>query len=117
MGKTTDWRTRKQRQRDRRRWFALLLVCVAQFMLVVDGTVVTVALPAIQDSLGFSQVMLSWVVNSYLLTFGGFLLLGGRAGDLFGRRRVFMLGLALFTLASLFCGLASSQALLVAARA
>src|SRR5829696_3019068 len=117
MGKTTDWRTRKQRQRDRRRWFALLLVCVAQFMLVVDGTVVTVALPAIQDSLGFSQVMLSWVVNSYLLTFGGFLLLGGRAGDLFGRRRVFAFGLALFTFASLLCGLAGSQGLLVAARA
>ncbi len=76
-----------------------------------------VALPVIQSSLGFSQVSLSWVVNAYLLTFGGFLLLGGRAGDLFGRRRVFMAGLALFTLASLFCGLASSQALLITARA
>ena len=102
---------------DRKRWLALLLVCTAQLMIVLDGTIVNVALPAIQGSLGFSQVSLSWVVNAYLLTFGGFLLLGGRAGDLFGRRRVFMVGLALFTLASLFCGLAGSQALLVAARA
>src|ERR671911_135919 len=102
---------------ERKRWLALLLVCAAQLMIVLDGTIVNVALPTIQSSLGFSEVALSWVVNAYLLTFGGFLLLGGRAGDLFGRRRVFMLGLALFTLASLFCGLAGSQALLVAARA
>src|ERR687893_1419790 len=102
---------------DRRRWLALLLVCVAQLMIVVDGTVVNVALPAIRGSLGFSETGLSWVVNAYLLTFGGFLLLGGRAGDLFGRRRVFAFGLALFTLASLLCGLAGSQGLLVAARA
>jgi MFS family permease len=102
---------------DRRRWLALLLVCAAQLMIVLDGTIVNVALPAIQDSLGFSQAGLSWVVNAYLLTFGGFLLLGGRAGDLFGRRRVFAFGLALFTLASLLCGLAGSQGLLVAARA
>jgi EmrB/QacA subfamily drug resistance transporter len=102
---------------DRKRWLALLLVCAAQLMIVLDGTIVNVALPTIQSSLGFSEVSLSWVVNAYLLTFGGFLLLGGRAGDLFGRRRVFMVGLALFTLASLFCGLAGSQALLVAARA
>jgi EmrB/QacA subfamily drug resistance transporter len=102
---------------DRRRWLALLLVCAAQLMIVLDGTIVNVALPAIQDSLGFSQAGLSWIVNAYLLTFGGFLLLGGRAGDLFGRRRVFAFGLALFTLASLLCGLAGSQWLLVAARA
>src|SRR3712207_5361079 len=108
---------RKQHPNGRRRWLALLLVCAAQLMIVLDGTIVNVALPAIQESLGFSQVSLSWVVNAYLLTFGGFLLLGGRAGDLFGRRRVFMIGLALFTLASLFCGLAGSQALLIAARA
>ena len=107
----------KKRSGDRRRWFALLLVCAAQLMLVLDGTIVNVALPAIGDSLGFSEVGLSWVVNSYLLTFGGFLLLGGRAGDLFGRRRVFMAGLVLFTVASLLCGLAGSQVLLVAARA
>jgi EmrB/QacA subfamily drug resistance transporter len=100
-----------------KRWLALLLVCAAQLMIVLDGTIVNVALPAIQSSRGCPHVSLSWVVNAYLLTFGGFLLLGGRAGDLFGRRRVFMIGLALFTLASLFCGLAGSQALLVAARA
>lgn len=102
---------------DRRRWLTLLLVCAAQLMIILDGTIVNVALPAIRDSLGFSEASLSWVVNSYLLTFGGFLLLGGRAGDLFGRRRVFMVGLALFTLASLLCGIAGSQAMLVAARA
>jgi EmrB/QacA subfamily drug resistance transporter len=102
---------------DRRRWLALLLVCAAQLMIVLDGTIVNVALPAIQDSLGFSETALSWVVNAYLLTFGGFLLLGGRAGDLFGRRRVFAFGLVLFTLASLLCGLAGSQGLLIAARA
>jgi EmrB/QacA subfamily drug resistance transporter len=102
---------------DRRRWLALLLVCAAQLMIVLDGTIVNVALPAIQDSLGFSEAGLSWVVNAYLLTFGGFLLLGGRAGDLFGRRRVFASGLALFTLASLVCGIANSQAMIVAARA
>ena len=102
---------------DRRRWLALLLVCAAQLMIVLDGTIVNVALPAIQGSLGFSGAGLSWVVNAYLLTFGGFLLLGGRAGDLFGRRRVFAFGLGLFTFASLLCGLAGSQGVLVAARA
>lgn len=96
---------------------ALLLVCAAQLMIVLDGTIVNVALPAMQNSLGFSETGLSWVVNAYLLTFGGFLLLGGRAGDIFGRRRVFASGLALFTFASLLCGLAGSQGLLVAARA
>ena len=117
MGETTDSQMRKRRSNDRRRWLALLLVCVAQLMIVLDGTIVNVALPAIRDSLGFSETALSWVVNAYLLTFGGFLLLGGRAGDLFGRRRVFAFGLALFTFASLLCGLAGSQGLLVAARA
>ena len=107
---------RKGRPADRR-WLALYLVCAAQLMIVLDGTIVNVALPAIQDSLGFSEAGLSWVVNAYLLTFGGFLLLGGRAGDLFGRRRVFAAGLALFTFASLLCGLAGSQGLLVGARA
>ena len=95
----------------------MLLVCGAQLMIVLDGTIVNVALPAIQGSLAFSETALSWVVNAYLLTFGGFLLLGGRAGDLFGRRRVFAFGLAVFTLASLLCGLAGSQVVLVAARA
>jgi MFS family permease len=101
----------------RGKWLALLLVCAAQLMIVLDGTIVNVALPAIESDLGFSRASLSWVVNAYLLTFGGFLLLGGRAGDIFGRRRVFMGGLALFTVASLLCGLAGSQAALVAARA
>jgi EmrB/QacA subfamily drug resistance transporter len=106
-----------ERRPNDRRWLALLLVCAAQLMIVLDGTIVNVALPTIQDSLGFSETGLSWVVNAYLLTFGGFLLLGGRAGDLFGRRKVFAFGLALFTVASLLCGLAGSQGLLVAARA
>ena len=101
----------------RGKWLALLLVCAAQLMIILDGTVVNVALPTIERDLGFSRASLSWVVNAYLLTFGGFLLLGGRAGDIFGRRRVFMGGLALFTVASLLCGLAGSQATLVAARA
>ncbi len=100
MAEPKDSRSRKKRPSDRRRWFALLLVCAAQLMLVLDGTIVNVALPAIGNSLGFSEVGLSWVVNAYLLTFGGFLLLGGRAGDLFGRRRVFMAGLILFTVSS-----------------
>jgi EmrB/QacA subfamily drug resistance transporter len=117
MAKAAPKAGRKRRSDDRRRWLALLLVCAAQLMIVLDGTIVNVALPAIQDSLGFSETSLSWVVNAYLLTFGGFLLLGGRAGDLFGRRRVFAFGLALFTFASLLCGLAGSQGLLVAARA
>ena len=107
---------RKRRPTDRR-WLALMLVCAAQLMIVLDGTIVNVALPAIQGSLAFSETSLSWVVNAYLLTFGGFLLLGGRAGDLFGRRRVFAFGLALFTFASLLCGLAGSQGMLVAAPA
>jgi EmrB/QacA subfamily drug resistance transporter len=86
-------------------------------MIVLDGTIVNVALPSIRDDLGFSQTSLAWVVNGYLLTFGGFLLLGGRLGDLFGHRRLFLSGISLFTLASLACGLATSQAMLVGARA
>ena len=86
-------------------------------MIVLDATIVNVALPSIKDDLGFSASSLAWVANAYLLTFGGFMLLGGRLGDLFGARRVFLIGLVLFTLASLACGLASSQASLVAARA
>jgi EmrB/QacA subfamily drug resistance transporter len=117
MDKTASKAEQEGRLNDRRRWLALLLVCAAQLMIVLDGTIVNVALPAIQGSLGFSGAGLSWVVNAYLLTFGGFLLLGGRAGDLFGRRRVFAFGLALFTFASLLCGLAGSQGLMVAARA
>jgi EmrB/QacA subfamily drug resistance transporter len=100
-----------------RRWLALALICSTSLMIVLDATIVNVALPAIQQDLGFSQASLAWVVNAYLLTFGGCMLLAGRAADLLGRRRVLMAGVALFTLASLVCGLASWQALLVVARA
>jgi EmrB/QacA subfamily drug resistance transporter len=101
---------------DTNRWLVLVIVCLAQFMVVLDATVVNVALPSIQDDLGFSAANLQWVINGYTLTFGGFLLLGGRAGDLFGRRRLFLLGVALFSGASLLCGLATSEGWLVVAR-
>ena len=93
------------------------VLCLGDLMIVLDATIVNVALPSIRDDLGFSETSLAWVVNAYLLTFGGFLLLGGRLGDLFGHRRLFLIGIALFTLASLACGLANSQELLVGARA
>jgi EmrB/QacA subfamily drug resistance transporter len=102
---------------SRTRWLALYVLCLGDLMIVLDGTIVNVALPTIRDDLGFSQTELAWVVNAYLLTFGGFLLLGGRLGDLFGHRRMFLIGIALFTAASLGCGLASSQAQLVVGRA
>jgi EmrB/QacA subfamily drug resistance transporter len=102
---------------DRTRWLALYVLCLGDLMIVLDGTIVNVALPSIRDDLGFSQTSLAWVVNAYLLTFGGFLLLGGRLGDLFGHRRLFLGGIVLFTAASLACGLATSQELLVGARA
>jgi EmrB/QacA subfamily drug resistance transporter len=95
---------------------ALLVLCSGSLMIVLDATIVNVALPSIRRDLQFSQTTLAWVVNSYLLSFGGFLLLGGRLGDLFGHRRIFLIGLSLFTLASLTCGLSNSQALLVGAR-
>jgi EmrB/QacA subfamily drug resistance transporter len=101
----------------RRRWLALYVLCLASLMIVLDATIVNVALPSIREDLGFTETSLAWVVNAYLLTFGGFLLLGGRLGDLFGHRRLFLIGIALFTLASLACGLATSQAWLVTARA
>src|SRR4030088_2882176 len=102
---------------SRTRWFALYVLCAGTLMIVLDTTIVNVALPSIRADLGFSQTSLAWVVNAYLLTFGGFLLLGGRLGDLFGHRPLFLGGVSLFTLASLGCGLAGSQGLLVAARA
>ncbi len=102
---------------SRTRWLALLIVCLGDLMIVLDVTIVGVALPSIREDLGFSETSLAWVVNAYLLTFGGFLLLGGRLGDLFGHRRLFIAGIALFTVASLACGLASSQAALIGARA
>src|SRR3954454_1712820 len=101
----------------RTRWLALVILCVGDLMIVVDTTVVNVALPSIRSDLGFSQTRLAWVVNAYMLTFGGFLLLGGRLGDLYGHRRLFLGGVAAFTLASLACGLASSKGLLISARA
>ncbi len=102
---------------SRTRWLALWVLCLGDLMIVLDGTIVNVALPSIQEDLGFSETSLAWVVNAYLLTFGGFLLLGGRLGDLFGQRRMFLIGISLFTVASLACGLATSQGQLVAARA
>ena len=100
-----------------RRWLALGLLCTAQFVVVLDASIVNVALPSIGIALSFSQENLSWVVNAYVLTFGGFLLLGGRLADLLGRRRVFMFGLVLFALASLAGGFAESEGMLIAARA
>jgi EmrB/QacA subfamily drug resistance transporter len=101
---------------DNRRWLALVVLCVGVLMIVLDVTVVNVALPSIQDDLGFSQSSLAWVVNAYLISFGGLLLLAGRLGDLVGRKRIFMIGLTVFTVASLLCGVAQSQELLIGAR-
>ncbi len=102
---------------SRTRWLALLVLCLGDLMIVLDVTIVGVALPSIKEDLGFSDSSLAWVVNAYLLTFGGFLLLGGRLGDLYGHRRLFLIGIALFTVASLACGLAGTQEVLVVARA
>ena len=99
------------------RWYALIVLCLGTLMIVLDSTIVNVALPSIRTDLGFSETSLAWVVNAYLLTFGGFLLLGGRLGDLYGHRRLFLGGSALFTVASLACGLSGSQESLIAARA
>src|SRR5215213_5393073 len=107
MSETTDNRTR---------WLALYVLCLASLMIVLDVTIVGVALPSIREDLGFSETSLAWVVNGYLLTYGGFLLLGGRLGDLFGHRRLFIIGIGVFTIASLACGLATTQWFLVAAR-
>ena len=102
---------------NRKRWLALLVLCLGDLMIVLDVTIVGVALPSIREDLGFSEESLAWVVNAYLITFGGFLLLGGRLGDLFGHRRLFLIGIALFTFASMACGLSTSQEMLVIARA
>src|ERR671937_1383341 len=99
-----------------RRWVSLVVLCAGMLMIVLDQTIVNVALPSIQADLGFSQSNLAWDVNAYLIAFGGLLLLAGRLGDLAGRRSVFMVGLAIFVGASLVCGLAQSQAVLVGAR-
>jgi EmrB/QacA subfamily drug resistance transporter len=100
-----------------RRWLTLYILCTGVLMIVLDTTIVTVALPSIKTALGFSETHLVWVVNAYMLTFGGLLLLGGRLGDLYGQRKLFLMGLTLFTLASLACGVAASQAMLITARA
>jgi EmrB/QacA subfamily drug resistance transporter len=100
----------------RHRWIALVVLCVGMLMIILDTTIVNVALPSIQDALGFSQSSLAWVVNGYLIAFGGLLLLAGRLGDLIGRRRIFLAGLAVFTAASLLCGVAQSQEMLIGAR-
>ncbi|MBV8636089.1 MAG: MFS transporter, partial [Burkholderiaceae bacterium] len=102
---------------SRQRWEALAVLCLGVLMIVLDTTIVNVALPSIRTDLGFNETTLVWVVNAYMLTFGGFLLLGGRLGDLYGHRRLFLIGIVLFTLASAACGFSYSQAMLVAARA
>src|SRR6266540_2037417 len=94
-------------------WVVLVLICLAQFMVVLDATIVNVALPSIQKDLNLSEGNLQWIVNAYTLVFGGFLLLGGRAGDLLGRKRVFLVGLVIFTVASLLDGLAVSSGMLI----
>src|SRR5512139_3558542 len=99
------------------RWLALYILCLGVLMIVLDSTIVNVALPSIREDLHFTETSLVWVVNAYMLTFGGFLLLGGRLGDLFGSRKLFLIGLVFFTAASVGCGLANSQGMLIAARA
>src|SRR6202165_3464418 len=103
--------------RDRRRWLTLVVVCFGQLMIMVDATIVNVALPSIQRDLHFTPATLTWVVNAYLITYGSFLLLAGRAGDLIGRKKVFLAGLVVFTMASVLSGLTTDEVMLVAARA
>src|ERR1700690_3044496 len=102
---------------SRSRWLALFVLCLGELMIVLDTTIVNVALPSIRVDLGFTETSLAWVINAYMLTFGGFLLLGGRLGDLFGYRKLFLLGIIFFTLASLACGTASTRTFLITARA
>src|SRR5438046_5644888 len=106
-----------QAKANRRRWFALVALCLAELMIVLDTTILNVALPSIRSDLGFTETSLAWVVNAYLLTFGGCLLLGGRLGDLFGHRKLFLSGISLFTVASLVCGISTTQGMLIGARA
>src|SRR6185369_7515502 len=101
---------------DRNRWIALYVLCAGMLMIVLDITVVNVALPSIKDDLGFNQSSLAWVVNAYLITFGGLLLLAGRLGDLLGRRTIFLWGLAVFVAASILCGASQSESMLIGAR-
>jgi EmrB/QacA subfamily drug resistance transporter len=113
---TATAQTELAQQSDRRRWIALIVVCMAMLMNALDGSIVNVALPSIQRDLGFSQANLTWVIDAYLITFGSFLLMAGRLGDLIGRKRVFLSGVALFTASSAMCGFATSQAMLIIGR-
>src|SRR6266516_2221240 len=116
-GQATNERDGGGRGRSERdRWIALVVLCAGFLMIILDQTIVNVALPTIQSDLGFSQSSLAWVVNAYLIALGGLLLLAGRMGDLLGRKRVFLAGLALFTLASLLCGASQSEQMLIGAR-
>src|SRR5947199_5444768 len=108
--------TSTEQETDRSRWLALYVLCGSMLMIVLDATIVNVALPAIKADLHFTPSTLAWVVNAYLIAFGGLLLLAGRLGDLAGRRRIFLVGLVVFTLASAACGLAVNQQMLVVAR-
>ena len=112
----TDTPPTTSAQADSSRWIALYVLCAGVLMIVIDATIVNVALPSIQDDLDFSQSNLAWVVNAYLIPFGGLLLLAGRLGDLIGQRRIFLIGLAVFTAASVLCALAQSQGMLIGAR-
>src|SRR2546423_11488041 len=108
--------TEKRATDDRQRWIALVVLCAGFLMIILDQTIVNVALPSIQTDLHFSQSNLAWVVNAYLIAFGGLLLLVGRLGDLLGRKRIFLIGLTIFPTASVLCGLADSPGLLIGAR-
>src|SRR5687768_13256611 len=108
--------TPQEQTTDRSRWIALVVLCVGMLMIVLDATIVNVALPSIQEDLGFTQSNLAWIVNAYMIAFGGLLLLAGRLGDLLGQRRVFLAGLAVFTAASVVCAIAPNQGALIGAR-
>ena len=101
----------------RGRWWALVIVCIGSLMIILDGTIVVVALPSIRADVGLSATLIPWLMNAYLIAFGGFLLLGGRLGDLFGHRRLFVCGTVLFSISSLACGLTHSGTVLIGARA
>src|SRR5258708_37364820 len=112
-----NYSTAQPRFGDRQRWLALVVICFGQLMIMVDATIVNVALPSIQRDLHFSQANLTWVINAYLITYGSFLLLAGRAGDLIGRKKIFLAGVAMFTVASVLSGLTQDALMLVVARA
>src|SRR3954465_12671582 len=115
MTETQDFKATTA-ENERRRWIALVVLCVGVLMIILDQTIVNVALPSIRDDLGLSRPSSAWVVNASLMAFGGLLLLAGRLGDLLGRRRIFLIGLAVFTAASLLCGASQSEGMLIGAR-